>query len=104
MAGEPKVQYKGFWERPDFQSGQVQAAKDNEVRLPTIAESQETGDTAHKNAFWKNPEWQKKQAAAAAENKDKWMAGSGQVNWGDSGAPPEGIYYRTGEGQSGWKE
>ena len=93
----------GFWDKPEFIASQAQAARTNPVRQPTIGEGQPTGDTFNPNAFWKRADWQAKSAQAAASKKGQWMEGAS--GWLGSGVPEDGAtYYRSGEGQSGWKE
>lgn len=93
--------YKGFWEKSEAdkakEKADAAAKAASNVRLPTIAEAQPTGDTAHKGAFWKNPEWQKKSAEAAAENNEKYLAGSGL--WAE-GTPTDGAYYKPNDAVS----
>ena len=95
--------HTGFWDRPDFIESQKKAASANPVRQPTIGEGQATGDTFNPNAFWKRADWQAKSAQAAADKKGKWMEGAS--GWLGSGVPEDGVTtYRSGQGQSGWKE
>ena len=82
----------GFWNKPEFIEAQKNAK--SPVRMPTIAEAQDTGDKYNKGAFWKRPDWQAKQATAAKENNGKYMAGSGL--W-DEGTPDAGVYYKVGD-------
>ena len=94
-----------FWEKPDFVNAQAAAGK---AKAAEANESYIYGtkdpDTQNKAAFWKQPEWIAKQEAASKANAGKWMAGSGQANWGETGGVPvDGIYYKYKEGSSGWK-
>lgn len=91
-----------FWERPDFKEKQDDEGKATaaETNLSYIYGTKDP-DGGNKGAFWKNPEWIAKQKAASEANKGKWMAGTGQANWGETGgvpAPPT-----TSTGLPGWK-